>query len=77
MDQRTGPLLSPDPTSIHLHGMGSKSRGVWTHKLSVVMMPTFFIVGGTGGCHFDNLCCDQPLQSWHHDDSQFSVSISR
>ena len=35
----------------------------------------FVITGGTGGCHYDNLQCHQWWQSWHHNNSQFSMSM--
>ena len=35
----------------------------------------FVITGGTGGCHKDNLQCHQWWQSWHHNNSRFSVFI--
>ena len=33
----------------------------------------FVVTGGTVSCHKDNLRCRQWRQSWHHDDSRFSV----
>ena len=33
----------------------------------------FVITGGTRGCHYDNLWCLQWWQSWHHENSGFSV----
>ena len=50
----------------------------------VIMMPTLFtqncelpwchlcVTGGTARC-YDNLCCHQLWQSWHYDNSWFSV----
>ena len=35
----------------------------------------FVVIGGTAGCHNDNLRCRQCRQSWHHDNSQFSLQI--
>ena len=33
----------------------------------------FVVTGGTGGCRNDNLQCHQWWQSWHHNNSQFSI----
>ena len=33
----------------------------------------FVITGGIVGCRYDNLRCHQWWQSWHHDESRFSV----
>ena len=35
----------------------------------------FVVTGSTGGCHNDNLRCHQWRQSWHLDNSQFSVML--
>ena len=29
----------------------------------------FVVIGGTAGCHYDNLQCHQWWQSWHHENS--------
>ena len=33
----------------------------------------FAVIGGTGGCPYDNLLCHQWRQSWHHDNPRLSV----
>ena len=35
----------------------------------------FVISGGNAGCHKDNLWCHHLQQSWHHDNSQFTLSL--
>ena len=35
----------------------------------------FVIDDSTTGCHHDNLWCHQWWQSWHHDNSQFTVLL--
>ena len=37
----------------------------------------FVVTGGTAGCLNDNLQCHQWPQSWHYDNSQFSVSTKQ
>ena len=36
----------------------------------------FDVIGGTVGCHNDNLRCHQWRQSWHYDNSWFSVYVN-
>ena len=36
----------------------------------------FDVTGGTVGCHNDNLRCHQWRQSWHYDNSWFSVYVN-
>ena len=43
-------------------------------KLKSCQNANFVIISGTLGCHNDNLQCHQWQQSWHHDNSHFSVS---
>ena len=50
-----------------------KSVLICSLKTRAVTMPTFVIPGSTAVCHYDNLQCCQGLQSWHCDNSQFSV----
>ena len=44
----------------------------WNQR--VVIMPTFVITDSTIGCQIDNLWCCQWWQSWHVDNSGFSVA---
>ena len=43
------------------------------HEIWHLMLSCFVITGGTWGCHNDNLRCHHWWQSWHHDNSWFSV----
>ena len=42
-------------------------------KLKSCHDANFVITVGPTGCHYDNLWCYQRWQSWHHDNSPFSV----
>ena len=41
---------------------------IYTLKTKSSNNANFVVIGGTGGCHDDNLWCCQWQQMWHHDD---------
>ena len=42
-------------------------------KLDSCHDANFVVTGSTTGCHYDNLWCHQWRQSWHQDDTLFSI----
>ena len=44
-----------------------------TMKAKDIMMQIFVVTGGTEGCHYDIVQCDQRYQTWHYNDFRFSV----
>ena len=61
---------SPDNTiNLKVDQFGQK----WSLETESYHDANFVITGSTGGCHNDNLRCHQWWQSWHYDNSQFSV----
>ena len=59
-----------------IHPQSSESSKVLRFPLKTKSChnANFVITGGTIGCHNNNLQCPQWQQSWHYENSQFSVS---
>ena len=70
--------LSPNNDPIHpKHAQTTQTYLKIIENIRSCHDANFVVTGGTAGCLYDNLQCRQWQQSWHHDNSPFSLQSNK